>query len=338
MYNLKLALVTVLILLVSTFSFAQGEIAITKVKITDNVTLYKTGETGVFTNMIAVSTTNGVVVFDAHLLPSVAKKIRTMIESDFGKKIVYLINTHGWYDHTNGNMIFRDIPIIGHDKAKTEMERWKDPARFATTTTRQLEGTIKAKESYKGIAKEMEEQILSLQKLSEDLKADFQHTPPTISFNDKMTLTVGKTTFQMIYNLPTYSESDIIINIPEENVLIIGDIFNKSRLPWFSPNTNFNAWKELFKNFIADNSKIKSFIGTHGYPMDINEVKEQFMFIDKLREEVANLKKAGKTLDEVKKEVKLSKFPYLSNVNPLFYGTPINMLDIAINVVYDQAK
>jgi len=184
----------------------------------------------------------------------------------------------------------------------------------------------------------MEEQILSLQKLSEDLKADFQHTPPTISFNDKMTLTVGKTTFQMIYNLPTYSESDIIINIPEENVLIIGDIFNKSRLPWFSPNTNFNAWKELFKNFIADNSKIKSFIGTHGYPMDINEVKEQFMFIDKLREEVANLKKAGKTLDEVKKEVKLSKFPYLSNVNPLFYGTPINMLDIAINVVYDQAK
>ena len=113
-----------LILLLPGLWAAQGvdSIPITRHEVARDVVLYQLGQTGVFTNMTAVRTSAGTVVFDSTVDPLLAKRLRDVIEKEFGAKIACLINTHGAPDHTGGNSAFKDVPIYGHEKIKSELE------------------------------------------------------------------------------------------------------------------------------------------------------------------------------------------------------------------------
>ncbi len=52
---------------------------VTKIKLSRNVILYKTGKTSVYTNMVAVKTSEGIVVIDALQYPEVAERVKEMI-------------------------------------------------------------------------------------------------------------------------------------------------------------------------------------------------------------------------------------------------------------------
>lgn len=52
---------------------------ITKVIITGDVILYKTVKTDVYTNMVAVKTSEGIVLVDALQYPEVAERVKEMI-------------------------------------------------------------------------------------------------------------------------------------------------------------------------------------------------------------------------------------------------------------------
>lgn len=320
----------------------RSHIPVTKVKISKDIILYKTGETAAYPNMIAVKTKKGAVVFDALQYPDVASKVREMIKKDFGGKIACLVNTHGWYDHTGGDEVFEDVPIIGQSKLKTEMpefyEQMKNPA-----VQKYFEDMISQSESlrptYPGNPKEIDEAIESTRNFLEDIrKGAMKATIPDSLFEDQYILTVGDKTFRMYHNTPSYSESDIIAYIPEEKALIVGDIFNKNRFPWLHPASDLEAWEKLFQPYIAEDSDVKYFIGTHGDVMTIDEVREQFNYLGKLNEEVTRLKKDGKTAEQAVKELPLDKFPYLSKCNPYFYGTAIPMHSRNIVIFWGKAK
>ena len=348
MRSAKMSLFLFSILVASDFLFAQNEfnIPIEMVKLTDHVILFKTGATGVYSNMIAVKTQKGVVVFDALQFPDVTKKVRGMIEEEFGKSIVYLVNTHGATDHTGGNEVFSDVPIIAHDAAKAEVLQAAAMSKRmraiqANPPTGQRVPPVPpspSKENYPGDPGEIDEQSEIWAKMSVYVKTASDPVPPTITFNDQETLDMGNMTLRMFHNTPSYSESDIIIHIPEENVLIVGDIFNKNRLPWLNIKTDFEAMKNLFSPFIADDSKIKIFIGTHNYVMTIDDVRENFKYIDKLRDEMGRLRNEGKSLVDAKKELALKSFPVFGHLNPFFYGTTINMHDNNIQMIWRQLE
>ena len=73
---------------------------------------------------IAFNTTKGIVVVDAGISNSLTTKFREAIEKEFNNnKVVYLINTHSHPDHTGGNQVFSDVPIIGHQNCIEEMSQ-----------------------------------------------------------------------------------------------------------------------------------------------------------------------------------------------------------------------
>jgi glyoxylase-like metal-dependent hydrolase (beta-lactamase superfamily II) len=338
----KIFLVLFSFLMLSAFLSARAEfdIPITKIKLAENIILFKTGVTGVYPNMIAVKTGKGVVVFDSHQFPEITKKIRGLIEKEFGKNIVYLINTHGANDHTSGNGVFSDVPIIAGEEAKAEMLQWNEFIKNPQAAQRGLAGLQqmpKLRETYPGDPKEIDEEIERTTKTIADMKTSPAPVTPTIMFHDQMTLDLGGMSFLLYHNTPSYSRSDIVIHIPEENVLIIGDIFNQNRLPWLDEKTDFAAMKDLFSKFIATDSKIKTFIGTHNGPMTIDEIRDNFRYIDKLREEVTRLRQDGKSLNDAVKELPLTGFPVFSKFNPFFYGNPFNIHTINIQAIWRQA-
>ncbi len=336
----------VLILSFSGLRAAQDveNIPITRHEVSKDVFLYQAGQTAAFPNMIAIRTSAGTVVFDALMSPALAKRVKDMIEKDFGGKIACLINTHGAIDHTGGNPAFKDVPIYGHANIKTEMDqmsqvmaRWatNPPAAPSEKTKKLLE---EVKRNYRGDLREFGETDRMMGFL------DPRHPPemvvPATLIGDSYDLTVGDKTFHMFHNTPSYSESDIVTFVPELKTLIVGDVFNANRIPLLSAQgTDLDAWAKLFAPYIADNSKVEHFIGTHGAGiLTAAEIREQFQYLTKLSEEVKNLKASGKSAAEIQAVFPLDKFPYLSKYNPFFYGTTQNVHAANIAALWAQAK
>ena len=327
-------------------------IPVVRHELSKDISVYQVGLTAVVSNMTAVRTSEGVVVFDALQFPQLAKRVRALIEKDFGSKIACLINTHGAMDHTGGNVVFEDVPIYGHQNIKTELTPPTDrprppmpsPEAMKKLMDRRAKQNEEAKKNYLGDIREFEEndQISELMMRSFD-PANPPKPPviPTTLIGDRYILRLGGKTFEMSHNTPSYSGSDIIIYIPEEKTLVIGDIFNKGRLPAISPQapTDLESWEKLFSGYISKDTTIDHFICTHGAgTITAAEIREQFSYLKKLTEEVRNLKATGKTAAEIQAQIPLAQFPYLKTYNPYFYGTGFNLHNLNIDSLWKQTK
>lgn len=341
MKTTSLNFILIFTLFVSAKSQDFEKFPITKINASKNVIIYKTGLTSVYSNMIAVKTSNGVVVIDAHQYPEVARKIREMINSDFKDEVVYLINTHGAYDHTGGNLVFDNVPIFGSAGTSVEMQRFnqisKSPQFQSFIEQEMIIKPESSRDTYPGDKKEINESVESNKNLIKMISENsFSTIIPDTLFKDNYNLTVGKTEFKMYANTPSYSRSDIVIYIPEEKALIVGDIFNKNRLPMINRETNLEKWIALFDPFTKNDSDVNYFIGTHGDIISKVEIINQFTYLKKLFEEVKRLKTEGKSIEEVTNLLSLKEFPYLNTYNPYFYGTAMNIHNLNISAIWRQ--
>jgi glyoxylase-like metal-dependent hydrolase (beta-lactamase superfamily II) len=64
------------------------------------------------------------------------------------------------------------------------------------------------------------EQIVS------DLKADYVSTPAAVTFEGRHILDLGDVTIHLIYCCPAHTVTDIFVFIPEERIVVTGDLFN----------------------------------------------------------------------------------------------------------------
>lgn len=316
---------------------------IEKKKISPNVIFYKTGETSVNTNMVAIKTSSGIVMIDAVEVPEVASKVRQMAESGFKNKVTYLINTHGANDHTGGNSAFSDVHMIGQTTIRDEITRFTNMTKMPQFQENWQKGMIHRLDStratFSGDKREIDESIEKAKYLLEKVKNNsFNAIIPDSLFKDSLTLSIGEVTLKMYHNTPSYSGSDIIIYIPKEKMLIVGDIFNKQRLPLVNTQTNLDQWEQLFARYISKNSDVKYFIGGHGDIMTKDEIIEQLNYLRKLFEEVGKLKKEGKTAVETRQALDLKTFPYLNTYRTNFYGTDMNIHWANIMMIWKQLK
>ena len=192
---------------------------------------------------------------------------KKIIEQEFGdSEFIYLINTHGHYDHTTGNQAFFDVPIIAHDNCKSEIvDFWNDTARV-NRSIYEAEERLKNRQSSLELNSDMwkfyESLMQQISSLNETLKDNFNVTYPTITFNDRLNLDLGDVTFQLIYFGEAHTTSDIIIYIPEEKTLCIGDLFGKGGAPDFDVSKNNKRWFEVMD--WAMDQEIEKIIYGHG--------------------------------------------------------------------------
>jgi glyoxylase-like metal-dependent hydrolase (beta-lactamase superfamily II) len=58
--------------------------------------------------------------------------------------------------------------------------------------------------------------------------------PPDITFNDRMTVTLGDRRFHLIYAGPAHSGSDMMMFVEPDGVLFAGDIVQNGRVPFMN--------------------------------------------------------------------------------------------------------
>ena len=225
-----------------------------------------------YTAIIGIKTEKGLVAVDAGISPVMTARYRKIIEQELGRDdFIYLINTHGHDDHTSGNQVFSDVPIIAHENCKVDMmEFWNDTAKVNKYVYNE-DKRIKAMQSLVELDSDTWKYYESLLQQNYTLKetiseGGFKITYPTVTFNDRLTMDLGDITLQLIYFGKAHTTSDIMIYIPEEKILCIGDLFGKDGEPGFDVTNNEDAkrWHKVMDWLLEPDKQIEIIIYGHG--------------------------------------------------------------------------
>jgi cyclase len=229
-----------------------------------------------------ILTRDGVVLIDSGHSPTDSRAILDAVKKLTPMPVRFLIDTEPHPDHTTGHFIFPTATIIaaagaGDSMRNRELQVPDRIARLAATSP----AMKTALEGYRFI-------------------------PPHIEYNEKMTLHVGERTFELKYLKGVHSEADTAIWLPKERILFSASAYVSEQVNIFRPFVNITdilAAGKMLKALNPDHV-----IPGHGPPVTTTlfDVGEQYYAL--LVERVAAKVKEGKSLEDIKKEVKMPEY------------------------------
>ena len=123
---------------------------------------------------------------------------------------------------------------------------------------------------------------------------------PDEVFDDKKVISLGDTRIELLYLGPAHSPGDISVWLPEQRIVISGDIaFHQRMLPVFE-HTDTGAWIETWERFAALDAQVV--VPGHGTPTDMAEVTRYTRdYLRDLRSQIAALLDQGGGLEDIHK-------------------------------------
>lgn len=221
--------------------------------------------------VVAVATRKGIVVIDATSSPATAALFRAAIQKEFKRNdFAYLILTHPHWDHAFGCQAFPEADVVIHENgARPLADSGAAAARIAAGTRDRLAALNRELATPDLDAKrkaEVETDIAFRERIARGLSAGFAPTTAAISFNDRMVLNMGDVSFQLTFFGRAHSGCDIFIHIPEEKILVTGDIFlDRGWLPLFPgmETLDIPRWIEVLDALFADPAGFVTVIPGH---------------------------------------------------------------------------
>jgi len=302
---------------------AQGEIPFRVRKVTDRVTIFSPGQYAPEATTAVITTAKGLIVIDTGLSPTLAEMTRKKIKQELGRDdVIYIINTHDHFDHTDGNQVYIGATIVGHENAGAAMRRFAEGKNTFIAARRnrivQLENRLKTLPAGSPDALATEETIRFDRLMTEDLEERYIPTPPTKTFNDRMTLAVGDLELKLYSYGRAHTDSDILIHLPRLGVLFVGDLFfPTSLLASANPATppDVPRWLEVLGEVMKNKDEVKTVIGGHGHSFAPEWLAAQHRYFRELWSAVTKAKSEGLTPEAAEAQNPLgNKFAYLGPV------------------------
>lgn len=237
--------------------------------------------TGAGSNAGFVVTDEGVLVFDSDIRNNDLPLIRKVTD----KKVMYLLASHASGDHSTGAWYFReDKPVyIG--------------------TRDQIRGyyQVELREF-----NERKEKGLPLYKGAE-------LPPPSLGFEGAMTMIFGGLTFQARAEGYGHTSGDMTMYIPQRRVMFMGDLLNNELHPGQAEAggvfyADIQGTIDILNRIIDRNLPVDTYVPGHGpvHPgRGIADVIDQRDYFIAMRDEVAKMVMAGRTLEQIQKEFKV---------------------------------
>ena len=245
-------------------------------KMKEGIFIYaeKTGDP----NCTIILTQDGVVLIDSGNNPMDSNAVLKAIKQLTSQPVRYLINTEPHADHTTGHFVFSPpAVIVAHYGATDSMKRDYNPAR-------------------------MEKLVAASAEMREAAKG-YRLITPHIEYRDKLTLNVGERAFELYYLKNVHSESDSAIWLPRERVLFTAASIGVKRFNNLRPFVSIPDTLNGIKMMKALNPEIV--IPGHGAPGTTKLLDDMERYYNTLLDRVGQMVKAGKSLDDIKKELRI---------------------------------
>ncbi|XOY54827.1 MAG: MBL fold metallo-hydrolase [Rhodobacterales bacterium] len=221
-------------------------------------------------NLSFIITGDGVVVVNGGGAYVLAKALHDEIKALTDQPVVLVVNENGQGHAMLGNSYWveQDVPIIAHEDAATE---------FDVRGFRILEG---------------------MQQLNREKAEGTFLQGPTETFTDEYILELGDFRIEVRYLGPSHSAGDVVVWLPNQSLVIAGDMaFHERMLPIFEDTYTLD-WLETWDNKF-EALRATYVIPGHGHPTNMDQVRRYTKgYLEYLRAEVSVLLDNGGGLAE----------------------------------------
>src|SRR5712671_5941310 len=230
-----------------------------------------------------ILTQDGVVLIDSGHEPTDSRAVMEAVKKLTPMPVRFLIDTEPHPDHTTGHFIFSPPATIiaaqGAGESMRARER-QDPQRIEklAATSPAMKAAL---EGYKFIT-------------------------PDVEYQGKMTLRVGERTFELTYLKGVHSEADTAVWLPNERVLFSASAFVTDQINILRPFVTIPDILAAGKMMKALNPE--HVVPGHGTPGTVKIFEDGEKYYALLLDRVGAMVKAGKSLEDIKKEVKLPEY------------------------------
>src|SRR5215211_1471884 len=268
----------VCLLLLTSVSVAQ-ELGAQFKKIKDGIFTY-VGTSGE-SNCTIILTQEGVVLIDSGNNPKDSYAVLDAVKKLTSQPVRLLINTEPHADHSTGHFVFSPPAIIVAAAGAGESMRAADNPRRWEPQALGAPGSAEMRAALEG----------------------YRLITPHVEYRDKMTLNVGERTFELYYLKNVHSESDTAIWLPKERVLFAAASVSVKRFNNLRPFVSIPDTLAAIRMMRALGPEVV--IPGHGAPGTMQILDDMERYYTLLVERVKQMVAQGKTLDEIKAELKM---------------------------------
>jgi glyoxylase-like metal-dependent hydrolase (beta-lactamase superfamily II) len=203
-------------------------------------------------NVTAIGSERGLVVVDTHGSTRAGLAVIDDLRRLGAGPVTAVVNTHWHWDHSFGNAAFRqaapDVPIHAHEDAaamlaengehmKTRFGESDDPHREEVVAT--------------------------------------ELVVPDRTFSSTRVLDLGDRTVELIFPGRGHTSGDIVVRVPDVDVMLAGDLIEESAKPWIGPDSYPFDWPGSLDLVIAMATGGTRIVPGHGVPVDRGFVDTQ---------------------------------------------------------------
>jgi cyclase len=232
-------------------------------------------------NCTIILTSEGVVLIDSGHNPPDSRAVEAAVKKLTPLPVRMLINTEPHADHTSGHYVFSPpAVIVAAAGATASMKRAFNPRRFEI-----------ARKASPEMAKALEGHRL---------------VTPHVEYHGTTTLNVGERTFELFHMPEVHSESDSAIWLPKERILFTAASVSVQRFNNMRPFVSIPSTLKAIAKMRALKPEIV--IPGHGAPGTVKILDDMEAYYTALMDRVRALVKQGKTLAEIKAELKMPEY------------------------------
>lgn len=247
----------------------------------------------------------GVMIVDTFFTPAAVEELISEIATQTKQPIKYAVNTHYHLDHTGGNQVLaaRGVPIIAHENVMawqlTKNTRFlpapADLQKRRADTAKQLSETPADQKDKRS---QLERQLRRL-----DAIQQIKLTQPSLTFSvGELSVYLG-TREVKLFTMPGHTGGDVLVYVPDANVVFTGDMGWSRTLPNLVDATVID-WIKSLDVLLAQHAGAK-FIPGHREVATGVEMREFRDYLDGLRRTVQLAMDDGLTIEQAKEQFKL---------------------------------
>ena len=231
-------------------------------------------------NSTIILTQEGVVLIDAGQNPKDTHVVAAAVKKLTSQPVRFIIHTEPHPDHIMGDFVYSPPAfVIAHDGATDSIKKSESfsPARIE----KQMSESAEMRAAFKG----------------------FRLITPHLEYRDKMTLNLGERSFELYYLKNVHSEADTAIWLPKERVLFTAASVGVKRFGNHRPLVSIPDTLSGIRMMKALNPEVV--IPGHGNPGGAKILEDMEKYYSLLMDGVRAMAKSGKSLDDIKKELKI---------------------------------
>jgi glyoxylase-like metal-dependent hydrolase (beta-lactamase superfamily II) len=203
-------------------------------------------------NVTAIGSDRGVVVVDTHGSTAAGRVVLDDLRRLAAGPVTAVVNTHWHWDHSFGNAAFREdspgLPVHAHEDAAAML--------------------AEQGEYMKGRFAESEDP-------HRDEVAATDLVVPDHTFSSTRVLDLGDRSVELIFPGRGHTSGDIVVRVPDVDVLLAGDLVEESAKPWIGPDSYPFEWPGSLDLVVAMTTEATRIVPGHGVVVDRGFVDTQ---------------------------------------------------------------